>query len=129
ERHLAHGREEMQADDPLRRTRLAPDLRDRQGGRVRRDHRLGPEDLLELADHTPLGRDVFEHRLDDEIRGAEPRQIRSPGDAPDDARRFAALEAALLRRVGRALADRREPLRDARGAAVALAHAEAGWAR
>src|SRR5207249_9353951 len=63
--------------------------------------------------------DLFEHGLDDEIGGAKPRQIRSPGDAPDNARRLAALEDALLRGIGRELADRGEALCDGRGIAVA----------
>ena len=96
----------MHADDPLGRSRLAGYLGDRERGRVRRDDGLRPQDLLELGDHAALRRDLFEHRFDDQIGAAEPREIRPAGDAAHDARGLAALEDALLRGVRREGANR-----------------------
>ena len=63
----------MHADDPLGRARRFRDARDRDRRGIRREDAVGWQDTLDFAQHLLFHSQLFEHRLDRELRAAEAR--------------------------------------------------------
>ena len=77
--HLRDRIEEMQADEPRRIGERTRDLLERNARRIGRQDRLGLRLLLERREQRPLGVDVLEDRLDDDVgaRDAVTRHVRN----------------------------------------------------
>ena len=72
--------EEVHPHDALRVLEVGAHLRDRERGRVRREHALGRDDPLELGEDLLLHGHLLEDGLEDEIRAGEDLPARSAGD-------------------------------------------------
>jgi hypothetical protein len=81
ERHQRGGIEEVHADHALRRRRGRGDLRHRQRRRVRRQHRVGSADALELGEESLLGGELLDDRLDHEVASSDVGEIRREREA------------------------------------------------
>jgi hypothetical protein len=98
ERHQRRGVEEVQAHDPRRVGRPAGDRRDRDRGRVGRQHRAG-RDLRQRAEQLVLELQALGRGLDDQRARGQRRERRGLLEPRADRGRVA-VEAALVHQLG-----------------------------
>jgi hypothetical protein len=80
EPHHRHGREEVQADQPLLQLQGAGQLGDRDARCVRRQQRLRRDVTLEPGEAVALDLEVLDDRLDHELAVRQVRQLVHVGD-------------------------------------------------
>ena len=83
ERHQRSRVEEVHADDALRPCRRRRDLGHRQRRCVRRQHRVGTADPVELGEELPLRLELLDDRLDHELAVREPSSSVVSAEPPD----------------------------------------------
>src|SRR4029450_1408438 len=80
QRHSLHRREERQPPPTARAAGPASDIPDGNGGGIACEDRFRRNLGLYFRQHPTLDREVFEHRLDDQIEPGEPAVIGGAGE-------------------------------------------------